>query len=120
MYLSKVRSLRLLVVAVIGAVTLAACGSSDDESSSGPVVKIGVIAPLSGDLAAVGNGIKNSVDLAIKQANDAKTVAGWTIEIDAQDDQAKPDVGAAAATMLASDSEVAGVWVRTTRAWRRR
>ena len=107
---TKVRSLRVLVVMIVGAVTLAACGSSDDESSSGePVVKIGVIAPLSGDLAAVGNGIKNSVDLAIKQANTNKTVAGWTIEIDAQDDQAKPDVGAAAATKLASDSEVAGV-----------
>ncbi len=107
---TKVRSLRVLVVMIVAAVTLAACGSSDDESSSGePVVKIGVIAPLSGDLAAVGNGIKNSVDLAIKQANTNKTVAGWTIEMDAQDDQAKPDVGAAAATKLTSDSAVAGV-----------
>ena len=110
MHGTKVRSLRVLVVAVVGALALAACGSSDDESSSGePVVKIGVIVPLSGDLAAVGNGIKNSVDLAIKQANENKTVPGWTIEMDAQDDQAKPDVGAAAATKLASDSETAGV-----------
>jgi branched-chain amino acid transport system substrate-binding protein len=110
MHVSKVRTLRVLVVAVIGALTLAACGSSSNESSSGgPVARIGVIVPLSGDLAAVGNGIKNSVDLAIKQANNKKTVAGWTLEIDAQDDQAKPDVGAAAATKLASDAKVVGV-----------
>ena len=32
--------------------------------------KIGVIAPLSGDLSALGLGIQNSVDLAIKQANE--------------------------------------------------
>jgi branched-chain amino acid transport system substrate-binding protein len=110
MHVSKLRSLPMLLLVIVGAVTLAACGSSSDESSkSGPVAKIGVIAPLSGDLAAVGNGIKNSVDLAIKQANEKGTVSGWTVQIDAQDDQAKPDVGAAAATKLASDSAVVGV-----------
>ncbi len=107
MHVFKVRSWRVLVPLVVVALTLAACGG--DESSSGPVAKIGVIVPLSGDLAAVGNGIKNSVDLAIKQANDNKTVSGWTLQLDAQDDQGKPDVGAAAANKLVSDSAVVGV-----------
>jgi branched-chain amino acid transport system substrate-binding protein len=57
---------------------LSACGSrggSDNSSTAGgnssaKVAKIGVIAPLSGDLSALGLGIKNSVDLAIKQANE--------------------------------------------------
>ena len=39
--------------------------------------QIGVIAPLSGDLSALG--IRNSVDLAIRQANDAGTIPGWKL-----------------------------------------
>jgi branched-chain amino acid transport system substrate-binding protein len=57
----------------------------------------------------LGLGIKNSVDLAIKQANEAKTIPGWTLELDAQDDQATPDVGKNAATKLAGDDEVVAV-----------
>ena len=68
--------------------------------------KIGVIAPLSGDLSALGLGIKNSVDLAIRQANESNAVPGWKLELAAEDDQATPDVGKNAATKLSSDDEV--------------
>ena len=79
-----------------------------DLIPSNKTAKIGVIAPLSGDLAALGLGIKNSVDLAIKQANENKTIPGWTLELAAEDDEAKPDVGKNAATKLASDKDVVG------------
>jgi branched-chain amino acid transport system substrate-binding protein len=96
---------------------LSACGSrggSDNSSTAGgnssaKVAKIGVIAPLSGDLAALGLGIKNSVDLAIKQANEANAIPGWKLELAAEDDQATADVGKNAATKLAGDKEVIGV-----------
>ncbi len=93
---------------------MSACGTRNESGgetggSEGKVAKIGVIAPLSGDLSALGLGIKNSVDLAIKQANEAKTIPGWTLELDAQDDQATPDVGKNAATKLAGDDTVVGV-----------
>ena len=80
---------------IVGATLLAAslamsaCGtrtetpSGGSSASSDKVAKIGVIAPLSGDLSALGLGIKNSVDLAIKQANESKTIPGWTLELDA-------------------------------------
>ena len=54
-----------------------------EATEGAKVAKIGVIAPLSGDLSALGLGIQNSVDLAIKQANEAKTIPGWTLELDA-------------------------------------
>ena len=79
------------------------------SGSATKVAKIGVIAPLSGDLSALGLGIQNSVDLAIKQANEAKAIPGWTLEIAPEDDEAKPDVGKNAATKLAGDDEVVGV-----------
>ncbi|MFL6080636.1 MAG: branched-chain amino acid ABC transporter substrate-binding protein [Ornithinibacter sp.] len=102
---------------LVASLALAGCGTRGDSgsdasgsgSSGNKVAKIGVIAPLSGDLAALGLGIKNSVDLAIKQANENKTVPGWTLELAAEDDEAKPDVGKNAATKLASDKDVVGV-----------
>ena len=95
---------------------VSACGTRAEEAGTGgsgetaqKVAKIGVIAPLSGDLSALGLGIQNSVDLAIKQANESKAIPGWTLEIDAQDDQATPDTGKNAATKLAGDDEVVAV-----------
>lgn len=98
--------------------TATACGTrsgngtnagGSGNGSQTKTVKIGVIAPLTGDLAPLGLGIKNSVDLAIKQANQKKTVPGWNLELDAQDDQATPATGQNAATTLAGDDEVIGV-----------
>jgi branched-chain amino acid transport system substrate-binding protein len=102
------------VTLLAASLAMSACGSRAEQAPGGQagaakVAKIGVIAPLSGDLSALGLGIKNSVDLAIKQANEKKTIPGWTLELDAQDDQATPDVGKNAATKLAGEDEVIGV-----------
>jgi len=102
------------VTLLAASLAMTACGSRAQQAPGGEaggakVAKIGVIAPQSGDLSALGTGIKNSVDLAIKQANEKKTIPGWTLEIDTQDDQATPDVGKNAATKLAGDDEVVGV-----------
>ncbi|WP_377642767.1 branched-chain amino acid ABC transporter substrate-binding protein [Oryzobacter terrae] len=101
---------------LVASLALSACGTrggSEDDATGGAsenkVAKIGVIAPLSGDLAALGKGIEHSVDLAIKQANESKAIPGWTLELAAEDDQATPDVGKNAATKLASDKDVIGV-----------
>ncbi|MEV7339748.1 branched-chain amino acid ABC transporter substrate-binding protein [Streptomyces sp. NPDC093544] len=96
-----------------GALTLTACGSRDDEGSSsddsGTTVTIGIDAPLTGDLSALGLGIKNSVDLATKQANSQKYVDGVTFKIEALDDQAQPSSGQQNATKLVADDAVLGV-----------
>ena len=100
---------------VVAAVALSACGSrSNDNSSSSSsggthTATIGVIAPLTGSLSALGLGIQHSVELAVKQANANKTVPGWTLKTDAEDDQATPATGQQAATKLASDPSVVGV-----------
>lgn len=96
-------------LAVSGCGTRAQQGNPGGNASAKKVAKIGVIAPLSGSLSAVGIGIANSVDLAIKQANEKNTVPGWTLELDKQDDQGLPDPGKNAATKLAGDDTVVGV-----------
>ncbi|MFJ8945937.1 branched-chain amino acid ABC transporter substrate-binding protein [Streptomyces sp. NPDC102395] len=99
-----------------GALTLTACGSRGDDGdkgtdsgSGGTTVTIGVDAPLTGDLSALGLGIKNSVDLAAKTANKEKTVAGVTFKVEALDDQAQPSSGQQNATKFVADKKVLGV-----------
>ncbi|MFY0514073.1 branched-chain amino acid ABC transporter substrate-binding protein [Streptomyces anulatus] len=104
----------LTAVLTTGALTLTACGSRDDSKSSGgdggnQTVVIGLDAPLTGDLSALGLGIKNSADLAVKTANKEKTVPGITFKLEALDDQAQPSVGQQNAVKLIGTDEVLGV-----------
>ncbi|SEQ40785.1 amino acid/amide ABC transporter substrate-binding protein, HAAT family (TC 3.A.1.4.-) [Streptomyces sp. yr375] len=108
------RSLIAITAALsAGALTLTACGSRDSgdkgSDSSGTTVTIGVDAPLTGDLSAMGLGIKNSVDLAVKNANKQKYVDGVTFKIEAKDDQAQPSAGQQNAAALVADKSVLGV-----------
>ncbi|WP_371482317.1 branched-chain amino acid ABC transporter substrate-binding protein [Kitasatospora sp. NBC_00315] len=109
------RSALVVSIAVIGALSLSACGARDakkggDAAGGGSTtVTIGVDAPLTGDLSALGLGIKNSVDLAIKQANEKNEVPGVKFQIKALDDTAKPAPGQQNATQLVADNNVIGV-----------
>ncbi len=102
---------------VAAALTASACGTRTEPGTRGggtggetsKVAKIGVIAPLSGDLSAMGLGIRNSVELAVRQANEAGDLNGWTLEVAAEDDQGQADPGRNAATKLAADSDVIAV-----------
>lgn len=109
------RSLLILTTAITaGALTLSACGSRDkdknDESGGGnTTVVIGVDAPLTGSLSALGQGIKNSVDLAARTANKNNEVPGITFKIEAFDDKAVPASGQQNATKLVGNDDVVGV-----------
>ena len=111
------RSLIAITAALAaGALTLTACGSRDedgggssDAGNGGTTVIIGVDAPLTGDLSALGLGIKNSVDLAAKTANKEKYVEGVTFKIEALDDQGQASVGQQNATKLVANKDVLGV-----------
>ncbi|GAA0616691.1 branched-chain amino acid ABC transporter substrate-binding protein [Kribbella sandramycini] len=99
---------------IVASLALTACGSrSGDEGGGGgsatKTAKIGIIAPLSGDLSALGLGIQHSVELAIKQANDSNAIPGWKLEAVPKDDEGKTEPGKNAATALAGDPDVIGV-----------
>ncbi|SEL72295.1 branched-chain amino acid ABC transporter substrate-binding protein [Streptacidiphilus jiangxiensis] len=108
--------LMLTAIAAAGTLTLSACGSraasgasGSSSASSATTVTIGVDAPLTGPLSALGLGIRNSVDLAIKTANKTNEVPGITFKIEATDDKASPQQGQQNATTLVADSNVVGV-----------
>lgn len=113
------RSLLILTtVLTTGALTLSACGSRDDDSSGDSkdsgggkktTVTIGVDAPLTGDLSALGLGIRNSADLAAKIANKKNLVPGVTFKTTPLDDQAQPSIGQQNATKFIGEKDVLGV-----------
>jgi branched-chain amino acid transport system substrate-binding protein len=92
---------------LVGALALSACGTNREEgggdaaapggeacdTSKGTLI-VGSVAPLSGDL---------------DQANAACTVPGYELVLQAEDDQATPQVAGQAASRLASDPNVVGV-----------
>ncbi len=107
---------RIGVPLAVAALALSACGSrgttgtgGSSGASAGKTVKIGVIAPLSGDLSALGKGIQHSVELAVKQANDSNAIPGWKITVEPVDDEGKADVGKNGATKLAGESDIIAV-----------
>lgn len=117
---TKSRTWRLIAVLLAGTMLLAACGSDEEEGSPGTTggdkectqtntAKIALIVPLSGSLSALGLGMKNSVDLAVKQANEECRIEGWKIEFTPEDDTATANVGAQVATKVASDAATVAV-----------
>jgi branched-chain amino acid transport system substrate-binding protein len=101
------RILFLLALALIG------CGNTSNVVPAPVVasktVKVGVIAPLDAGLVEFGRGIRNSVQLAVAQANNSGQFQDLLFEVDARDDSSTPAVGEAAARSLAADGSVVGV-----------
>ncbi len=104
---------------LVGALGLTACGTNRNEAggtgggstcdtSKGTLV-IGMSAPLSGSLSALGLGMRNSAKMAVDQANQKCTVKGYKLAFQPEDDQATAQIGGQAATKLASDPTVVGV-----------
>ncbi|WP_449042997.1 ABC transporter substrate-binding protein [Paracoccus sp. (in: a-proteobacteria)] len=75
----------------VGTAVLATAAMAQD----GPI-KVGVILPMSGGGAYVGEGIHAGVDLAVKQVNEAGGVLGRPLQVLLRDEQLRPDVSTAA------------------------
>lgn len=79
--------------------TLSACGGDDSGSASDGGVKIGVIAPMSGAFAEIGDNISNGFKLGVEQAQADGLAKGVAIDVEVKDEQAD----ATAASQVARD-----------------
>ncbi|RDS64507.1 hypothetical protein DWC19_17075 [Streptomyces sp. M7] len=86
-------------------------GGAAGSGAEGPAVTvaIGVDAPLTGALAELGLGVRNSADLAVRTANEKRVVPGVRFEIKVADDAGDPAKGATNAAGFVSDPKVLGV-----------
>lgn len=102
---------RLVALGLVAALAagLSGCGSTSADDTT--KVKIGFAAPLTGDNALYGEGMKRAVQLAIDEANaDERTVeAGIVFELKAEDDAGDPKQAVNAANSLVGDQAVVGV-----------
>jgi len=73
-----------------------------------PVVKIGLVAPFEGRYRDVGYEVIYAVRLAVREANAAGGVAGYSIELFALDDSGDPAMAVTQAHKLAADPQVVG------------
>ncbi|MGH7265603.1 MAG: branched-chain amino acid ABC transporter substrate-binding protein [Candidatus Rokuibacteriota bacterium] len=89
-----------LVVALALAAPLAA------EAQGQGTIKIATQSPLSGELAALGEGIKLGTQLALEKFKGPVEKAGFKVELVPFDDQAKPDVGVANAKNIIADKDI--------------
>ncbi|MFJ4759062.1 bifunctional serine/threonine-protein kinase/ABC transporter substrate-binding protein [Streptomyces sp. NPDC088763] len=83
--------------------------AGNGAEGSAVTVAIGVDAPLTGALAELGLGVRNSADLAVRTANEKKVVPGVRFEIKAVDDAGDPAKGATNAAGFVSEAKVLGV-----------
>ncbi len=102
---------RILIfgVLIIASLLLAACGGGAKAN----VIKVGVIAELTGDIPAVGASCKNAAELAVKEINDAGglDVGGtkYTVELFVEDNAGKADQSASAASKLITQQNVVAI-----------
>ncbi len=89
---------------LVATALLSGCGSRE------PVVKIGFVAPLTGDQAAHGIDMLHGAQLALEQASSAGPILpGYRVELLALDDARNPAQAVSAAKRLAADPEVVAV-----------
>ncbi len=74
-----------------------------------PAVKLALVVPLTGDVAAMGQGMKRGMEIAVEEANAAKLFGDTPVEMVPFDDRADPKEAVSAANRIISDKRILGV-----------
>lgn len=74
-----------------------------------PVIKIASATPLSGSQSALGESIKNGIEMALMERIDEFKTMGFDLQFAPQDDQADPKVGVSVAQRMIEDQDILAV-----------
>lgn len=88
---------------LVASMGLALCGVV--QAQTGPI-KIGVVTPLSGTYASIGQQVKWGIELATKEVNDAGGIMGRKIELFFEDEEANPAVATQKADKVFQSNKV--------------
>ena len=111
------RKMRLFSLVLAGAMltaALAGCGGKGgDEGSNGAggseVIKIGGLAPLTGDVSQYGKAVDNAVKMAVDKINDGGGILGKKIQYISYDEKGTADEAVNAYNRLAQDDKVVAI-----------
>jgi branched-chain amino acid transport system substrate-binding protein len=98
--------MRLTSILVVAALFLSLFGCGGQQAK---VVKIALVCPLTGDIAAHGQGMKRGFTMAIEDANAAKLLGDTKIEAALFDDRGDPKEAVTIANQIISDRAIIGV-----------
>jgi branched-chain amino acid transport system substrate-binding protein len=103
---------RILVLAAIASVGLAACGGSSSTGGTAnkpDKVVIAAEGPFTGDQASIGKGALQAIQLAVKDFNKAGGVSGTQVELKVWDDQHNAQTAQTLQAQGISDPTVLGI-----------
>lgn len=113
---AAIMAVAVVVTACSGGATTAPSATASDGPAQSPsaepsaeakVVKIGVLSPLTGDVAADGQEMVDAVNLAVKRINSEGGACGYTFETQILDVQyERPDAVSSAVEKLVADPDV--------------
>jgi branched-chain amino acid transport system substrate-binding protein len=93
----------LALLSLVGAVLLGACGTTGPDT-----IKIGINAPMTGDIPKVGEGTKYAAEMWLEDIGGELTVGGktYTVELIIEDNESKAESATAANTKMITQDEV--------------
>jgi branched-chain amino acid transport system substrate-binding protein len=96
-------SRKLFALLIFASILLGACGGA-----ATPTIKIGINAPLTGDIPKVGEGTKFSAEMWLEENGGTMTVGGsdYPVELVIEDNESKGESAAAVNTKLITQDEV--------------
>lgn len=95
------KSLTLIIASLL---LFTGCAKEDKT-----VIKIALVCPLTGDVAAMGQGMKRAVEMAVAEANASGMFPGYTVVLAAFDDRADPKEAVNIANRIISDRRIFGI-----------
>jgi branched-chain amino acid transport system substrate-binding protein len=106
------KSSKVLVILTLlvftASMVLTGCSSKSSSTASGEkVIKIGLIAPLTGDVKTFGESVKNGAELAVSERN--SKVGNFKIQLVIQDDRNLSSEAANVATKLMTEDKVSAI-----------
>lgn len=101
----KMKKLSIVVSALMVAGLFSGCSQGSTQTSD--VIKLGAVAPLTGETATFGQSAKNALLLLEEQVNNDGGVLGKKIKFDVQDDGGDPTTTASVGQKLIDDGVVA-------------
>lgn len=98
----KVKYLLALLLVFTLVMNMAACAPASSTTAETPI-KIGVLSPLTGPIAAYGQDQINGVNMAVEEINAAGGLLGRQLTVQVEDDEKKPELAASLTQKLIND-----------------